>query len=121
DQDEGLVRRQAAKGGGADGVGAVGDRRPREVEGGQGEGQRLGQLRRAAAGDLLGADHVDRGEGIELGPRFAARSRDDQFLNVGRRGRGGGLRLRQGARRKERRRGGRREQNYARFHELDPL
>ena len=69
DQHQRLVGREAAQRGGADVIGAVGDRRAREVERGRRGRQRLGELGGALRAQGFGGQHVDGREGIEARAR----------------------------------------------------
>ena len=81
DQDEGLVRGEAAQGGRAHAVGAVGDGRAREGEGGGDSRQCGGHFRRALAGQGLCGDDVDRCQGLEARAAFGPGAGDDEFLD----------------------------------------
>ena len=65
DQNQGLVRRQAAQGDRADAVGAVGDGRAREIDGRRQLRQALGQFRGRLGSQTVELDDIDGGEGIK--------------------------------------------------------
>ena len=80
DQDQGLVRAEAAQRGGPQRVGAVGDRGLREVERGDELVEDLVGLGLSRIGDRVGADHVDRDRAVGDGAVGAARAGDDDRL-----------------------------------------
>ncbi len=86
DEHQHLVGREAAQGGGADGVGAVRQGRAREVQGGQGLRQGLRQFGAAVVGKRRAGHDVDRRDGVEAAARRGATAGDDQFAQFGRRG-----------------------------------
>src|SRR5690606_13372594 len=88
DQDQHLVRGQAAQLRRAHAAGAVGQGRAREVERGQGACERGGQLAGAGGLQRLGGDDVDRRLRLGHGAVGDARAGDDQ--GVQHRGAGGG-------------------------------
>src|SRR5262249_50384543 len=117
DQHQGLVGALAAQGGRTDGVGAVGVRRAREVDGGHGDGQGGGQFGGALLLQRLGVDHIDRRQRFKARARLGAAASDDQLLHLGRGRRGGGgrggLGLGHGPGGDQRDGRGRGKQNYA--------
>ena len=77
DQHQGLVRAEAAQGGGAQRVGAVGDRGLRKVERGDEVVEDLVGLGLSRIGDRVGADHIDRNRAVGHRPVQPARAGDD--------------------------------------------
>lgn len=82
-QHQRLVRRQPPQGGRADAVGAVGDGRAGEVEGGREGGERGAQFGGALALQRLLADHIDGSEGFQARAAFDARAGDDDLIDRG--------------------------------------
>jgi len=94
DQNQGLVRRQAAQACRADVIGAVDTGRAWEVQAGGDAGKALGQFGRALGLQALRRDDIDGRQGIEARPAAGALTGDDDFGGLficRRRGLGGTL------------------------------
>ena len=86
EQDQGLVRRKAAKGRWTNAVGTIGDGWTREIHRRNEVSQGLTQLWGRLLGQGSAADHVHGRKGFKLGALGDARTGDDQFVNAGRSG-----------------------------------
>src|SRR5690606_27176840 len=83
DQHQGLIGRQAAQGGRAHRVGAVHDRRTREVQRRHGGGEGGGQFGGAAVLQHFVGDDIDRGQTVEARAVLRPRAGDDDVVQSG--------------------------------------